>query len=328
MIRRTGCDGVDIAALIYYIESMTAGAVFHGGKERNVQNMDNNTCQYDGSRFNQWGVCEKCGNTKEKQEEARKRAEKPNRYCPHCGTQFNDNGVCPKCGAKQNGVIMAKAAEDTVRSAWDYIKAVFSSNPMAAVENAGREKTHIWAALGFLAWIFGTLGLFCVGSASGLGGVGNVAQDIAMVFTGGIKSTAKNDKFQALDSMAGSGVKLFFYTLGFVLVFTFVVFFLRKLMFAAGKKNVTLVGAMNIAAVSLIPFIAASILAIPVSFLSPVVSMLLMFIGIIAGYIQTYFGMQRAASYENSPFWAFIGVIAGDIAAFSLVSLLFYGLFC
>ena len=311
--------------------------------------MENKRCKYDGTLFNQWGVCETCGNTVQKQESV---VDTWKKFCPKCGTHLGLDGTCPSCGFNPQkpypdpypdiGNSRNTQRVETIFShAWDYVKVFFSRKPMAAIENAGKDKEHTWAILGAALCVFLTLALFSIGAQEiNYGIIQTDGTNMAVIILSAIvlliapdffyssSSSFDTDKFSNLGELVDNDAKLFFYTLGIVTVLYFAISAMRYLFLMILRKNTSFITIMNVATISYMPIVVASIVAAIAAFINPFIAILVLTVGVIASYIQMYFGLQKNNRFTSSPFWCFIALIAADFIAVYLVSLIFYGIFC
>lgn len=118
-------------------------------------------CVNDGTRFNSFGVCEQCGNTREKQDALNAVPQ----TCITCGVDYNEYGICPRCGGR------AVAASSYWAVLFDYIRMFFSARPMMIMDNSINTNRMLWPVIVGLAAILAPLNIvigFNVGTPKAL----------------------------------------------------------------------------------------------------------------------------------------------------------------
>lgn len=320
----------------------------------------NNQCQFDGTFFNQDGVCEKCGNTRQIQESANQGMmyQNPAYQNPAYQNQPYQNPGYQNQGYQNPNMMPMYApypqsapvkapkpqrtgdgpAKNMLRNAWEYVKCLFANKPMQAVQNACKDNSLAWVVLGtalpliiaialLLDGIYKIGGAFsntnfatlCVGAGTMI-----IAPDQYMDGNGAFMK-----KYYKLLELANEKEGLLFlFMLGILLTLPFALTWIRKLFFIMSKKKVGFMTTLNITTVTMIPIAVAAAAGIIFAFFAPVISLLLMVVGVIAGYIQLYFGVQKIGETKTSPFWMFALVIILDFAALYLICSMFFWIFC
>ena len=92
-----------------------------------------------------------------------------------------------------------------------------------------------------------------------------------------------------------------------------------KLLYVIYKQDVSIITVMNLVSSSVFIFSAAMLIAIFFSFFFVQLSMVLLVIGAIGSLIMLFIGFQKAASFDLSPLWAFLGINAINIIIISII---------
>ncbi len=266
------------------------------------------------------------------------------KFCMKCGSPLNGSAFCANCGTPAKSSAPKAPAQDNafvllLKESWDYVKAFFTANPFSAIQNAARSTSHIWAILGTAVCILASLGFFSLlaheidgGSMLDLGSMGvNLASILAVIgilmgdpealYSGG-------SDFMKLGELLQSNAAIYFIGL-LVIVLTFFAFSaLLKLFFTITKKNAGWVTVFNIQAAALIPFAVFSAVAALFALFSPILAVILLLFGTLFSYIYLYFGIQKAAKFEKSPFWLYMALVAVHYVAVYLIVTLCIALFC
>ncbi len=307
-------------------------------------------CKNDGTYFNQWGVCETCGNTREKQDAAE--AAPAQKFCMKCGAPLNGAKFCAACGtaAGKKGT-PAKPKIDVkavIKDAFEHIRAFFTANPFSAVRNAALSVNPIWMAMGVIVCLLATLGFFSgcnytvyaageerinliymisvlVLGISEISGMMNIESMMSMNGLGGEEMV---DRIEKMGKTVGNPVALVFILLLLMIVVFFAGAVLVKLFFMITRKKVTWTKSFNVYSVSLLPFALACAAAFIAGFMSPAIAIALLLLGGLFHFIYLYFGIQKAAPYEKSPFWLYSLLVTAQCIVTYLVVLLFFAVFC
>ncbi len=317
----------------------------------------NNQCQFDGTFFNQNGVCEKCGNTRQMQESANQGMMYQNPAYQNQSYQNpgqapgyqNPNMMPMYAPYPQSAPVKAPRppkpqrtgdgpAKYMLRNAWEYVKCLFANKPMQAVQNACKDSSLAWVVLGVALPLIIAISLLLNGTYKVGGELSNInfaslcVSAAAMIISPNqyLDGTAAYEKkcVNLLNMANEKEGLLFLFMLGILLTLPFALTWIRKLFFIMSKKKVGFMTTLNITTVTMIPIAVAAAAGIIFAFFAPAISLFLIAIGVIAGYIQLYFGVQKIGETKNSPFWMFALVIILDFAALYLICSMFFWIFC
>ncbi len=220
-------------------------------------------------------------------------------YCSNCGARISDSGVCPNCGSLSESKL--RQAQKKVTEVVVCLKSFFSSRPLIAVENAARTKSSfVWISFGaiyLISTVAAALRLFTTIDMNIL----------ALIIDEKMLNTLSAANGEISGEMLAANVTLFFYS---VLMATFsilVITSLTMLVFFMAEEKPSFTQALNITTVSAFPMCLGMVASFVCSFFSIPLSILMLTVGLMASGVSYYFGIQKASSFKNSPFWVCLG---------------------
>lgn len=232
-------------------------------------------------------------------------------YCSNCGARINDDGVCPNCGSLSESKL--RQTQKKVTEVIVCLKSFFSSRPLIAVENAARTKSaFVWVVFGaiyLIATVTASLKLFTTIDIN----IFALISDEKMVNT----ISAANGEISG--EMLSAYVTLFIYAILMAALSVLVLACITMLIFLMAEEKPSFSQSLNITTVAAFPFALGMIAAFICSFLSIPLAILMLTSGLMASAVSYYFGMQKASSFKNSPFWVCFG---GFIACGMLMGVL------
>lgn len=241
-------------------------------------------------------------------------------YCSNCGARINDDGVCPNCGSLSESKL--RQTQKKVTEVVVCFKSFFSSRPLLAVENAARTKSaFVWVVFGamyLVATVAAALKLFTTIDI-------NI---FALIADEKMMNTISAANGEISGEMLAAFVTLLGYSVLMAAFSVFVLACLTMLVFLMAEEKPSFSQALNITTVAAFPMTLGMVASFICSFLSIPLSILMLTVGLMASAVSYYFGMQKASSFKNSPFWVCFGefIICGmtmGVFTFILAKLLF-----
>lgn len=228
------------------------------------------------------------------------------KFCMNCGTEFNEYGVCPKCGnTKTKQLAIGAKGESYFTKIKDCVFALISSSPFNGIENAGRETAHsIWPICASVFVLLNSLGIakWLVSDIKGLG------------------NSLLGEYYSYVDSYINPSSifgKLFLLMFISSLILLFGSTALLQIPLKSSEDNISYTQLLNLNSFALLPISAASVITFLSCLISPVfgfyMGILSLMTGLFASVISAYYGLQKIARFNKSPFWSFIGILAADV---------------
>lgn len=243
-------------------------------------------------------------------------------FCTKCGSELPESGVC-SCGYSAPGTATAHATmrqeegssapqpnvvkvqespNPLITDSVAVIRGTLATKPQDAAIIAINSTAHTWAILGGVNILIAALAFMLIPGEliKGMFGDG-----------GGYLGSSIND-VMPFGALFGGGLLL-------ALVSFAVKSVCVKGVYAIYSSEVSFVKVMNLVSWSQLVSSIATAGAIIFSFILAPVSLMLVFLGIIGSAVMLYTGIQKAASFKSSPFWAFLCVYAIDMIVLYLV---------
>ncbi len=227
-------------------------------------------------------------------------------YCSNCGARLKSDMTCPVCNGVSEDKLKDQRKKGTGAAAC--AKAFFSANPLTAVQKAALSNSAAVSVIYFALFFVLSMSFALVASMR------NDLLSYAYIVPVDMSSAVPLLGGESIDSNLALFLSLFACFALLEVIAVVIAISSTTRLFLMAKEKPSLVQASNMLAVALLPMSLSFVLAIPLSFLSVEMSLMVIMVGLVMSVISYYFGLQKAASFSKSPFWFFFFLIlAGGI---------------